>query len=76
MQYEIQNQTKDSPVMKITNFADVAEKIIATIVFVLLVTVLSIKDYPTTSTQSHQDKPQVTASIVHHSAAHNAPVVD
>ena len=71
MQYEIQNQTKEFATMKITNIASVAEKIIATVVFALLITVLSIKDYPTKSMQSPHDKTEVTASINHHT-----PVVE
>jgi hypothetical protein len=71
MQYEIQNQSKDSPVMKLSSIATLAEKVIATIIFVLLVTVLSIPDYPVTNQQTQQNKTEVTASINHHSPVVN-----
>jgi hypothetical protein len=51
--------------MKFTHMASLATKIIAALVFVLLVTVLAIPDYSLAGTQSYQDKTEVTASTAH-----------
>lgn len=51
--------------MKITSIAAFATKIIAAVVFVLLVTVLAIPDYSLSGKQSYQDKSEVTASTTH-----------
>jgi hypothetical protein len=51
--------------MKITSIANFATKIIAAFVFLLLVTVLSIKDYSVAGNQVKQDN-AVTASTTQH----------
>lgn len=51
--------------MKFTPIASFATTIIAAFVFFLLVTVLSIKDYPVAGDQVKQDT-TVTASTTHH----------
>jgi hypothetical protein len=51
--------------MKFTHMASLATKIVAALLFVLLVTVLAIPDYSLNGKQSYQDKTEVTASTAH-----------
>ena len=53
--------------MTFTPIANFATKIIAAFVFLLLVTVLSIKDYPVSSDLVNQDNNAVATSTTQHS---------